>query len=119
MNIKLKTLLKEDVFGNIKDLDMEKITSKINAPYVKVVISKIGGKGRESLIFTISLDNKTLWPNEILHNSRYLQFIANNDNEYLELLSKSNKISVKFRKVKVKDVTDIISKINKYINSIK
>jgi hypothetical protein len=120
MNIKMKSLLREDVFGHyVEDLDTRKIAETINAPHVSAKISTLGGKGRESLIFTISLDDKSLWPNGIFENSRYLIFIVNNDTNSLELVNKHYKITEKFRKTKVKSIIESINKINAYINSIK
>lgn len=116
----MKFLIKEDVFSyNIENLDMHKIEQKINAPHVTAKISTLGGKGRESLFFTISLDDKTTWPGGIFQNSRYVIFVVNNDSNTLELVNKYYKIKEKFRKIKVKDVSDAIQKINVYIKSIK
>jgi hypothetical protein len=120
MNIKLKTLIEENLFSHeIEDLDLRKIENKIDAPYASVKISELGGRGRESLFFTISLDDKTTWPGGIFQNSRYVIFVVNNDNNTLELVNKYYKINEKFRKTKVKDVSDAIQKINAYIKSIK
>ncbi len=116
----MKMLIREDIFGHyIEDLDMHKIAETINAPHVSAKISTLGGKGRESLFFTISLDNKILWPNGIFQNSRYLIFVVNNDTNSLELVNKHYKITEKFRKTKVKSIIEAVNKINAYINSIK
>ena len=43
----------------------------IDAPYMRVVHSSLGGQERVTILFVVSLDAKEDWANDILENSRY------------------------------------------------
>lgn len=91
----------------------------IKAPFVAVRKSELGGKDKVSIIITISLDAKKDWANGIIQNSRLVRFYLENDG-VLEMFNRSSLLrgTKKFRKTKVKNVNDVISKINKYIDII-
>lgn len=93
------------------------IKDGINAPEKSIKYSTLGGDRNVSVMMAISLDPKDQWPNNIFENSRYLRFRLDNSG-IIELFAKSHKITLKFRKTKVKSIQDVISKINNYIEQI-
>jgi hypothetical protein len=95
---------------------VQKFNTEVKAPYVNTQYSRLGGTGRESIIVTVSLDDRKDWYNGILHNSRYAMFHLGYDG-VMEKFSGSR--TNKFRKTKFKSVEDAIDKINKFVSSHK
>jgi len=94
------------------------LQKNILAPYVNVGVSTLGGINRASAIIKVSLNRKEEWMHGILQNSKY--FMMNLErNGTLDQFAKSYEISKKFRKTKVKDMTDAVRKIMAYINQVK
>jgi len=96
----------------------QELEGKINAPFVRVRISTLGGKDRATLMLTISLDPREEWANGIFENSRYMRFHLG-QNRVLEqfVLSVPNKRPTKFRKTRVKSLDELAIKINQYIKN--
>ena len=117
--MKLRKYLNEDIldYENIYD-DVKLLQSKIKAPFVNVYSSALGGKKNVAILITFSLDDKKDWANKILENSRYVKLYFDNTG-VIELTTQSNKLPKKWRKVRVKSVDDAISKINKFIDTVK
>jgi len=100
--------VKKEIYDGLKQI----------VPFVNIIHSTLGGKDRVSILFTISLDDKSEWTNNILQNSRYVMFHLLN-NGSLEAHNKSYKIDKKFRKTKTKSIQDVVNKVKKYIQEIK
>jgi len=88
---------------------------KVKAPYVYTQLSTLGGPDKASIIIKGSLDAKSKWLNDILHNSRYFMIRLDIDGT-LELFAKHFQMP-KLRKSTVASVDDAIAKINKYLAS--
>jgi hypothetical protein len=98
---------------NAENLDLEAIKSELKAEYKEIQLSNLGGKGRESLIFHISLDKKENWTNGIYQNSRYYILALSVAGE-LEIYSRGHNTN-KMRKKQVKSISEAIAYINKKI----
>lgn len=94
--------------------DAETARALIQAPYVGAQYSRLGGAGRESVLIVVSLDPKDTWANGILENSRYTRFHLGSDG-VLEQFTRSRGLTT-FRKTRVKDIREAVSKINKYLS---
>jgi hypothetical protein len=96
------------------DAAVEKLQAGIQAAYVRVYKSTIGGQQNASILITVSLDSKETWNYDILENSRYfrMHYLQNGS---LEVFSGSYKLT-KFRKTRTKNPDDALAKINKYIS---
>lgn len=97
--------------------DVEKIKSHLKAPFKNVNYSTFGGEEQVSILILVSLDPQSTWVNGYVENSKYTRFHLENDGS-LEQFTLSQ-ISTKFRKTKVKSVTDAITKINSYLGKVK
>lgn len=95
--------------------DAIKIQNAINAPYISVQYSTLGGSENASIIITFSLDKRELWDNGILHNSRYAMFHLLSNNK-LELFSKQYTLP-KFRACQVKSILEVVTRLNNYITT--
>lgn len=111
--------------GNPVDFDVEKagaiaerLRNEIDAPYVNVQVSTLGGRERVSILMVLSLDDSSTWVNRILQNSRYMHFSIRR-NGVVEQFSKGHLIDKKFRKRTIKSVEELIYKINEYLDSIR
>jgi hypothetical protein len=94
------------------------LNNRIKAPYVYSQVSTLGGVNRASAIAKVSLDPKSKWPNDILHNSRYFM-VRIDRNGTMEMFAKSYRLPLKMRKSTVKSLPDAVAKINKYISSVR
>lgn len=116
----LSTLREGKLFDSSSaDSVVKELKKGIKAPFVSVKKSELGGQERVSIIITISLDPKSDWANGIIQNSRLVRFYLENEG-VLEMFNRSHlfKGTKKFRKSKVKSVSDVVNKINKYIDII-
>lgn len=116
-----KELITEDVKNvlfdiNSVDSEVQKLKSGIKAPFVRVSKSDLGGPNSVSVYFTISLDPKENWNNNILENSRYFKMSLLKDGT-MEVFSGGSRKS-KFRKAKAKSIDDVIVRISKYIGEL-
>lgn len=115
----IKEAMGESLFDyESADETMKKMKMKINAPYISIQKSALGGKERTSIIITLSLDPKEEWENRILHNSRYLMWHISRDGT-MELFRRGFVIKTKFRKQKAKTIDMVIKKINDYIFKVR
>jgi hypothetical protein len=96
--------------------NLDKIKSGIKAPYVSAFISSLGGS--DSLMIKLSLDEKNDWSNNIFENSQYMGFHISS-NGIIELFTEHYKSNEKFKKSIVKNIDEIISKINDHIEKVK
>ena len=114
---------KASLFKDRKEAEVVGLYLKknINAPFINVNVSTLGGLDRPSILIKISLDKKEDWPSNIFQNSRYIGFHIDPNPEVsnIEQFMKSYTLKKNFRKQKGKTVKDIVSKINNYIKSIK
>ena len=94
------------------------VRKNVNAPFVSVQVSTLGGVSRASVMIKASLDKKEKWYNGIFQNSRYFMMSLDRNGE-LEQFSSHYKLPKKFRKVRAKSLGDAVVKINKYISQIK
>ena len=100
---------------DVKDVDkwIPEIEKGIDAPWVEVKKSTLGGDENVAIMLRFSLDAEKNWPHRILHNSRYamVRFGANGE---LEMFAKGRGLK-NMRKTKFKTVKDAIQKINIWI----
>jgi len=99
---------------NVKSF-IEILKEKLNFEYKHIQYSTLGGKENISIIITVSIENQSLWYNGILQNSKYANFYLSNNGK-LELFSKHHNMP-KLRKCKIKNITHLIEKLNKYEKS--
>ena len=119
----IQNILMEGSFFDInsaKQVESE-LEKKISAPWKMVTMSTLGGESRPSIILKLSLDKKGDWARGILHNSRYMMFHIHSDGN-VELFSSGLKFKQenkpKFRKTRVSNTNQLISKINTYIKLV-
>lgn len=96
----------------------KELKAAINAPFVSVNLSTLGGNHRASLMVCVSVDARETWQNGILENSRYARFSVTSGEHKLELFSGGLR-SVKFRKCNAESVPQIAEKINGWIAKAK
>tara|TARA_Y100000034_G_scaffold70010_1_gene84498 strand:- start:91 stop:624 length:534 start_codon:yes stop_codon:yes gene_type:complete len=103
---------------DIKDVDnwIKEIEKGINAPWVDVRKSTLGGDKNVAIMVKLSLDAEKDWNNKILHNSRYAMIRFGVDGE-MEMFAKGRGIK-NMRKTKFKTAKDAISKINVWIKKV-
>lgn len=114
--------------GDNADDVAEKIQSGIKgADHVRVSVSKLGGKGKETIMGTVGLDPKSKWPKNIFENSRFIRFSFYQDGtidvfeqNYPSMTGvtfgsaewNNIKKAGNIRKTKAKNIADAIKKIN-------
>lgn len=96
----------------------QRLADEIEAPFVNVQVSTLGGKERVSILMKLSLDAKETWVNGIFENSRYMHFHISKDGA-VEQFTRQYTIPKKFRKIKVKSAEELAQKINKYLDSVR
>ena len=103
---------------DIKDVDkwMKEIEKGIDAPWIQVRKSALGGDENVAIMIKLSLDAEKDWPHKILHNSRYAM-ISLGANGNMEMFSKGRGLK-NMRKTKFKTAKDAISKINIWIKKV-
>ena len=110
--------INEEMVLDIKDVDnwIKEIEKGINAPWVDVRKSTLGGDKNVAIMVKLSLDAEKDWNNKILHNSRYAMIRFGVDGE-MEMFAKGRGIK-NMRKTKFKTAKDAISKINVWIKKV-
>jgi len=110
--------INEETVLDIKDVDnwIKEIEKGINAPWVDVRKSTLGGDKNVAIMVKLSLDAEKDWNNKILHNSRYAMIRFGVDGE-MEMFAKGRGIK-NMRKTKFKTAKDAISKINVWIKKV-
>ena len=110
--------IQEETVLDIKDVDkwISEIEKGINAPWVDVRKSTLGGDKNVAIMVKLSLDAEKDWNNKILHNSRYAMIRFGVDGE-MEMFAKGRGIK-NMRKTKFKTAKDAISKINVWIKKV-
>jgi len=99
----------DDVDRLVRELE-----AGIDAPFVRV---KKATLGTTTLMMVVSLDPKSEWENNILENSRYFRMSLDADGT-LEQFVVAYDVGKKFRKRRVKSVSDAVKKINQYIKQV-
>jgi len=94
------------------------ISRHVQAPYVHSQVSTLGGPTRVAILVRVSLDPKSKWANGIFQNSRYFQLHLSRDGT-LEQFSVSYRLPKKMRKSKAKSLTDVVRRLNKYIDDVR
>lgn len=99
--------------------DADKLKEAINTPFKNCTLSTLGGPNSKAIMIVFSLQPKEQWSHGILENSDYARFHLDY-NGVLEMFSGNlkRKFGINFRKTRVKNIDDAISKINKYIQDI-
>jgi hypothetical protein len=108
---------------------LNKLKNGIDAPYVNVYSSNLGGDENVSILITASLEPKEKWEYNILENSPYAKYHLHNDgrleNFSGELISADvahkafvagKKVRNTFRKRRVISVDEAITDINIHLN---
>ena len=115
MGVSEEVELDEGSVLDIKDVDswMKEIEKGIDAPWIQVRKSALGGDENVAIMIKLSLDAEKNWPHRILHNSRYAM-ISLGANGKLEMFAKGRGLK-NMRKTKFKTVKDAIQKINIWI----
>ncbi len=103
----------------IEDADAvaKRIQESINAPYVTAYSTALGGAEHVSIMFTISLDDPSTWPNHILHNSRFFHFNLKNNGK-LENFTRQYWIKTRFRARTEKTIDKVIQDVNAYLQTV-
>jgi len=95
---------------NTADTWASEIKSGLQAPYVSIQKSTLGGEKNVSLLIRLSLDPSEEWVNKIFHNSRYANLQISRDGS-MEMFSNGTGLK-NMRKTKVKSAADVVKKIN-------
>lgn len=82
-------------------------------PFARVVVSRLGGPSRYSLMAVFSLDPKSEWQNGIIENSRMGRISVSQDGE-IELFQRSPGVG-KFRRTRVNSLDLAAKKISQYL----
>ncbi len=91
------------------------LQNALQAPYVRVRYSDLGGSQNASLYILISLDSPQTWKNNIMENSRYARFSVYSGTHKLEQFVKDYKVE-KFRKTSAISVEEIAKKLQAWID---
>ena len=112
-----KTFLKEATYFSISDVDkwIAPLSTKVNAPVIRVDKSVLGGEENVSIMIKMSLDEEHNWPNGIFQNSRYAHIRIDRDGVMEMFAHSKRKMGKGLRKTRVKNVKDAIKKINDWI----
>lgn len=103
------------ILGENFDSVKNYIKANINAPYVGVSLSTLGGAHRASLFMSISLDPKETWKHNIFENSQSFKIGV----DYQGIVEQiSGKRVIKIRKKVVKNKEELVAYINKNINTL-
>jgi hypothetical protein len=94
--------------------EMKNSVDKINAPWINISYSELGGKERGDFIISLSLDKKEDWKYGIKENSRFYHFHMEYTGKLFVFSNYSSK-APKFRKCNWKSVQDVIDRINRHI----
>ncbi len=103
---------------DVSDVDkwIKEIEKGIDAPWIQVRKSTLGGDENVAIMIKLSLDAEKDWNNKILHNSRYAM-ISLGANGNLEMFAKGRQMK-NMRKTKIKSAKDAIGKINTWIKKV-
>jgi len=110
--------IEEGAVLDVGDVDkwMKEIEKGIDAPWIQVRKSTLGGDENVAIMIKLSLDAEKDWNNKILHNSRYAM-ISLGANGNLEMFAKGRGLK-NMRKTKFKTAKDAIGKINTWIKQV-
>ena len=103
MGVSEEVKIDEGSVLDIKDVDswMKEIEKGIDAPWIQVRKSALGGDENVAIMIKLSLDAEKNWPHRILHNSRYAM-ISLGANGKLEMFAKGRGLQ-NMRKTKFKN----------------
>lgn len=87
---------------------------KIEVPFIRAQVSKLGGVERASTVVTVSLDPRESWTNGILENSRYSHFALYADGTMVQLGSYR---VAKFRRARFTSVENAVARLVKWIGA--
>jgi hypothetical protein len=89
----------------------------INAGWKSVGKSTLGGDENVAIMIKLTLEPEKDWPNKILHNASYAMIrIATNGT--MEMFASGLGKGKNMRKTKIKSAKDVVTKINKWINTV-
>jgi len=104
----------------------DRLRKEGDVPYVMVGVSKLGGKGRYTLMVTVSLDSKESWSHGIMQNSRYMLLSVEPNgvvNQFQLSIRDPKTLSMmkvpKFRKTRVKSIDQFVTKFVAYLKKLK
>lgn len=118
---------------NTRDADdlIALLHEQVNAPYVNMSKSTLGGDHRPSVMLTVGFDPREEWPNGYLENSRYVKLHIMYDGEiglttdsglsgqaakrgYKSMMEHTT-LKKRWRKTKAKSFEDVVAKVNRYL----
>lgn len=108
----LRLSQRENLLNMTNVEEYKRAIESLPLPFVNARISTLGGPENVSILFTISLDKKEDWPNNILENSKYGKYHLETDGSFSQI---SGKGMEKLRKNRVKGIEDLITKINRQV----
>ena len=116
-----KTVLASELFDkNSVDQFSKYLNEKINAPYVYSMPDyNVFGKNKPVIRVKISVTNKkNRWNSDIEEDASYFEMLLKNDGWLDLLVGDHGDDLVKFNKVKVNNIQDVVSKINRHIDNV-
>ena len=110
--------IEEGTVLDVKDVDkwMPEIKKGIDAPWVSIQKSTLGGDINVAIMIKLSLDPEKDWANKIYQNSRFAMVRLGANGE-MEMFASDRKLK-NMRKTKFKSAKDVTNKINKWIKSV-
>jgi hypothetical protein len=92
---------------------LDKIKSSLNATVTGGRVYELGGPDHVAIGISFSIDPREEWSNGIFENSRYAQFMLENDGTLKHLAGKG---IGRMRLTRTKSVDDVIDKLNAFIS---
>ena len=117
--IKEEVEVEEGTVLAMTDVDQwtHEIYKGINAGWKSVGKSTLGGDENVAIMIKLTLEPEKDWPNKILHNASYAMIrIATNGT--MEMFASGLGKGKNMRKTKIKSAKDVVTKINKWINTV-
>ena len=110
--------LEEGTVLDVKDVDkwMPEIKKGIDAPWVSIQKSTLGGDENVAIMIKLSLDPEKDWANKIYQNSRFAMIRLGANGE-MEMFASERKLN-NMRKTKFKSAKDVVQKINIWIKKV-
>jgi len=111
--------VEEGTVLQMTDVDQwsHEIYKGIDAGWKSVSKSTLGGDENVALMIKLTLEPEKDWPSKILHNASYAM-IRVATNGAMEMFASGLGKGKNMRKTKVKSAKDVVTKINKWINTV-
>ena len=110
--------VEEGTVLDVKDVDkwIPEIKKGIDAPWVSVQKSTLGGDENVAIMIKLSLDPEKDWANKIYQNSRFAMVRLGANGE-MEMFASERKLK-NMRRTKFKSAKDVVQKINIWIKKV-